>query len=246
MRTTLPPRTCGDCLTNVYESPALLRQYLDFHFRSSEPEYLPLHPVDDELLDYPARCAEVVLEYAENRGRALDLGCAVGGSSFALATGFDEVIGIDFSHAFVDTAAEMAETGSFRLSEEAYVPPSDVRKCTPRFQQGDACALSPELGVFDGLLMANLLCRLPDPAACLKGLRNFTRSGSVMVFTTPCSWEERFTPREKWLEPMLEGMETHLGEWCDLLETDDIPFILRDHQRRAQYTVALLTVWRVR
>lgn len=229
----------------MYESPALLRQYLDFHFRSSEPDYLPLHPVTEEVLDYPSRCAEVVLEYTEGRERALDLGCAVGGSSFALATGFEEVIGIDFSHSFVQTAEAMASTGSFRLSETEYRPPSEPRKCTPSFQQGDACALSPDLGVFDGLLMANLLCRLPDPAACLTGLRTLTRPGSVMVFTTPCSWEESFTPRDKWLDPMLEGMQTHLGPWCELLETDDIPFVLRDHERRAQYTVALLTVWRV-
>ena len=36
--------------------------------------------------------------------RALDVGCAVGGASFHLSTDFAEVVGIDFSHAFVDMA----------------------------------------------------------------------------------------------------------------------------------------------
>lgn len=39
--------------------------------------------------------------------RALDVGCSVGGASFELARSFDEVVGIDFSHAFVDAANKM-------------------------------------------------------------------------------------------------------------------------------------------
>ena len=40
-------------------------------------------------------------------GRALDIGCAVGASSFGLADRYEEVIGIDFSHAFVNAAKRM-------------------------------------------------------------------------------------------------------------------------------------------
>lgn len=232
-------------MTKVYESPELLQQYLDFHFRSHEADYLPFHEFPEEWREYPSRCAEVLLEYTGGGGRALDLGCAVGGSSFALAADFEEVIGIDFSHAFVDTAAELASAGHFRLSEQTYTLTSEPRKCTPSFQQGDACSLSPDLGIFDGILMANLLCRLPDPEACLQGLKSHTEPGSILVFTTPCSWDEQFTPREKWLDPMMDGLHLHLDSWCTLEEEDNIPFILKDHQRRAQYTVALLSVWRV-
>ena len=35
---------------------------------------------------------------------AMDLGCAVGGAAFELARAFDNVLGIDYSHAFVDAA----------------------------------------------------------------------------------------------------------------------------------------------
>lgn len=35
---------------------------------------------------------------------AIDVGCAVGGASFELARSFDRVIGIDYSHAFVNAA----------------------------------------------------------------------------------------------------------------------------------------------
>ena len=40
------------------------------------------------------------------------MGCAVGRSTFELATDFDEVIGIDFSQAFIDKARDMARDGS--------------------------------------------------------------------------------------------------------------------------------------
>ena len=39
--------------------------------------------------------------------RALDLGCAVGRASFELARYFEDVVGVDYSQAFVDTANEL-------------------------------------------------------------------------------------------------------------------------------------------
>jgi 2-polyprenyl-3-methyl-5-hydroxy-6-metoxy-1,4-benzoquinol methylase len=39
----------------------------------------------------------------------LDVGCAVGGASFELARHFREVVGIDFSRAFVQAAKLMKE-----------------------------------------------------------------------------------------------------------------------------------------
>lgn len=41
----------------------------------------------------------------------MDIGCAVGRSTFELATQFGEVLGIDFSAAFVDKCNELKENG---------------------------------------------------------------------------------------------------------------------------------------
>ncbi|MDA3872867.1 MAG: methyltransferase [Kiritimatiellae bacterium] len=232
-------------MTDSYESEALLGQYLDFHYRSTDPDYLPHHPLPVGVLEYPRRCAEVLLKSSTRFERALDLGCAVGGSSFALATRFEEVVGIDFSHAFIDATLQLADTGRFRHSETVYTLPSDIRKCAPSFMRGDACNLQEDLGEFDAILMANLLCRLPDPARCLNGLRRHTRSGSLLFFTTPCSWDETFTPRDNWLWPTLEGLHSHLDPWCECLDVFDMPFVLRDHPRRAQFTIAQASLWRV-
>ena len=43
--------------------------------------------------------------------RALDIGCAVGRSSFELAREFQEVIGIDYSQSFVDACDHMKNLG---------------------------------------------------------------------------------------------------------------------------------------
>ena len=88
--------------------------------------------------------------------RALDVGCAVGGSSFQLTKYCDEVVGLDFSHAFVNAAREMQHQGQKKFSylkqgtifleDEAQVEKSlDRSKVT--FIQGDACNLDPALGL---------------------------------------------------------------------------------------------------
>lgn len=61
-------------------------------------------------LDAPRACADTLATWAARMSvdagaaRALDLGCAVGGASFALARVFGEVVGVDISARFVEVA----------------------------------------------------------------------------------------------------------------------------------------------
>ena len=70
------------------------------------------------------------------------------------------------------------------------------------FFQGDACSLSDYtenkkgFGTFDGVIMSNLLCRLPDPLACLNAMPMLVNKGGVVVIVTPFTW--------------LEGMYVHM------------------------------------
>ena len=43
--------------------------------------------------------------------RALEVGCSVGQSSFEMAQGFSEVVGLDYSWAFVNKCQELKTTG---------------------------------------------------------------------------------------------------------------------------------------
>ncbi len=48
--------------------------------------------------------------------RALDIGCAVGRSTFELATEFEEVVGIDYSSAFIAKCQQLKITGESEYS----------------------------------------------------------------------------------------------------------------------------------
>ena len=75
-----PPTTQASAVG--YESDKLLSEYMMLHFGTSD-DVLPFEAVPREWLGFPQRCAQLVERWAGKlglpRGRALDIGCAVGG-----------------------------------------------------------------------------------------------------------------------------------------------------------------------
>lgn len=91
--------------TSVYETDDLLGMYLGLHFpRSGSKE--SVQPIMDHegapihALRFPQRVAELLIALNPHRtnNRVLDIGCAVGGSSFELAKFFDHVEAFDFRY----------------------------------------------------------------------------------------------------------------------------------------------------
>src|SRR5690606_28064064 len=126
-----------------------------------------------DSVDFPKRCITETLDWSKvpPGARALDIGCAVGGACFALSSRCAEVVGVDFSAAFIRAAQQLAEEGeiAYRIKEtgERYRPavarlPNDARPERVHFEVGDAEALRNDLGRFDVVLACNLLCRLPE------------------------------------------------------------------------------------
>lgn len=97
---------------NPYESDALLQQYLVFHYASAKEQF-PYDFGGADALGFPERCALSGPDYdrLSSGGGALDLGCAVGRSSFELARRFARVIGIDYSQGFIDAANRLKLDG---------------------------------------------------------------------------------------------------------------------------------------
>ena len=58
----------------------------------------------------------IIVLQAEVISRAFDIGCAVGRSTFELARGFNEVIGLDYSNAFIAKCQEMKMKGQAEYS----------------------------------------------------------------------------------------------------------------------------------
>jgi putative 4-mercaptohistidine N1-methyltranferase len=242
-------------MSAIYESDKLLAEYLLFHFGTAD-EILPpsrTWPAGmREALDFAKRTPAHFSEGTVKRG--LDLGCAVGQSAFEMARSCDEVVGIDFSHAFI-RAAEALRKGAalgYERREEAALttplqarPPSGVDGGKLRFLQGDAMNLPEDLGSFDRLHAANLLCRLPQPKRLLDRLPALVNPGGELVLATPCTWLEEFTPPENWpVAGTFEWLHESLTPAFALIRRAEEPFLIRETARKFQWTTSLVTVWR--
>ncbi|KAL5008225.1 hypothetical protein ScPMuIL_013806 [Solemya velum] len=220
-----------------------------------------------DSLDFPKRCAEVCLKYgkgcSEVPSRALDIGCAVGRSSFELAAHYEEVIGIDYSQNFVQTCNYLKRTtkmfysvvdeGDIKTKLLAKIPVhTDTKRVS--FEQGDACQLRSDLGQFGCVLAANLICRLYEPLKFLDRLGDLVAVGGILVITAPYTWLPEFCDKAKWLGgyyttsgdpvPGIAALKIFLGPRFDLLESSDMPFFIRETARKNQWSVANLTVWK--
>jgi putative 4-mercaptohistidine N1-methyltranferase len=242
-----------------YESDDAVAQYLLFHYGTPE-QICPLLPEARAACGFPARCVSESIKHLDlrRRDRALDLGCAVGRSSFELARHFDDVLGLDFSSRFVDEAERMRRDrgATVRVPREGtlfdevkLVLLDDVRGENVRFARGDACDLPADLGTFDFVLMANLIDRLPDPAKCLARLSSLISPGGWLVITSPYTWLEEYTPRDKWLDSgtgTLAGLRSHLAPGFTEHKVFDLPFLIREHRRKFQWSIAEVSLWQRR
>ncbi|MDP0491308.1 MAG: putative 4-mercaptohistidine N1-methyltransferase [Verrucomicrobiota bacterium JB023] len=235
---------------NIYETGKLLSEYLLFHYARPE-EVLPWAFGPQDALDYAVRVTKPFgLEQVD---RGLDVGCAVGRSSYEMSRYCKEVIGIDYSHAFIKAAEDIKE-GACKIQrlEEGMIE-TDLEVALPRgidssrvsFEQGDAMNLRSDLGSFDRVLAANLICRLPEPDRFLDRLPGLLNPGGELVLATPCTWLEEFTPPGNWpTGRTLEWLKHRLLEDFELLEETNEPFLIRETARKFQWTVALITKWR--
>lgn len=240
--------------TPLYESQRLLSEYLLFHY--GEAEEILAHPsLPADAVNFAQRTVtEMLPPGISHGGQALDLGCAVGRSSFELSQSFDEVVGIDYSHNFIQAANRLlaGESLPYQRHEEGRhystlhaVAPANSRTERIRFAQGDAMNLPENLGQFDLVHAANLICRLTDPDLLLQRLPSLVKSGGRLILTTPCTWLEDFTPSEKWPSgSTLDWLKSHLSSSFELEETKDLPFLIREHSRKYQHTIAQGSRWR--
>jgi len=261
-----------------YETRKMVDQYLGFHFPASQsseaPAMISHSQAPEHALRFPQRVANLLIEAtsagsSNSKLRALDVGCAVGGTSFELAAGgFDEVVGLDFSAGFIEAAQRMQQgedirfkvplEGELQATVSAQHEPNVDAAARGRtsFIVGDACRLTEaDLGRFDGAVLANLLCRLPDPLACLDGLQAVIKPGGTVVIVTPFSWLEDFTPKSQWLGGYVDpsGVRVDSKEQLQLqmekrgftkLSEKQMPLLIREHRRKYQYVVSEATVWR--
>jgi len=221
-----------------YENEKVLSDYLLMHYGEHD-QRMPWSIGKLAALDFPK---QTVSYFTQKRvDLSLDLGCAVGASTFHLSKTSGKVIGIDFSKQFIDTANRIKEEGEieYQFQEEgvhflpavARVPEGAVTE-NVSFAEGDAMNLPEGFKGFDRVHAANLICRLPDPMKLINRLPSLVKQGGELVLATPFSWSEEFTAKEnipqgdswEWLKSLLE-------KDFECINHSDEVFTIRDHVR---------------
>lgn len=250
-----PPPTS---VVSHYEEDVLLAQYAEFHYGKS---YF-------DVPNFPAAVARIALDamHGKPHRRALDIGCAVGRTSFELARGgFEAVTGIDFSARFINLADELMRHGLVRYAltdegelqafREVTLDQLGFAESSGRvaFWQDDACNLKDVYREYDLVVAANLIDRLYDPHKFLTGIGQRIVPGGVLVISSPYTWLEEHTPRPQWLGGFKKDGEryTTLDALNEFLAPDfvplgaprEVPFVIRETARKFQHTVAQVTCW---
>ena len=245
--------------TNIYNTDTIISQYCHFGWGENALG----------VENYPAHCARIALSYMKEnpKRKAFDIGCAIGRSSFELARGFDEVIGVDFSARFIQEAESLKENGVLRYTmptegelenfHEVKLSDFDLEEERNKvsFWQADACNLKPIYKDFDLIFGGNLIDRLYDPKKFLDSLASRMNEGGILILTSPYTWQEESTPKEKWIGgykrdgenvTTLDGLKEILGNDFELIDTKDVPFVIQETARKHQHTIAHMTVWQKR
>ena len=86
----------------------------------------------------------------------------------------------------------------------------------------------------------------------LSQLSRLVKSGGQLILTSPYTWSLEYTPLDEWIggcavngleRSTLGGLkEALLGEFT-LVTTRDLPFLIREHARKFQWSVAQASVW---
>lgn len=250
---------------DYYESDLGVAEYLLFHYGTLE-QTLSFRNWPGDGHDYPTRCVREGLAGFAPPPKAelvcaLDVGCSVGRGSFELARTCDKVVAIDLSKRFIATAQQIQRDGFLdfdRVDEgdrttrcRVAVSP-EIDRARVRFEVGDALQLPASLGMFDVVFAANLIDRLPKPAQFIARCKTLVKPGGILVLSSPYTWLEAHAPREEWLGGQIEN-NSAVPTWqkiADLLQPEftlrrrhDLPFLLREHSRKFQWSIAELTVF---
>ena len=74
----------------------------------------------------------------------------------------------------------------------------------------------------------------------------------LLVLLSPYTWLEDYTPKENWLGGYikdnkevytLDTLKEHLKDF-ELLETIDVPFVIKETSRKYQHTISEMTIWK--
>ena len=241
---------------NIYETNKLVSQYCEFQYGK---EHFGVQ-------NFSLACANIAKNYINKGQKALDIGCATGRLSFELAKYFEHVDGIDFSASFIDVGVKLKKHGelfykSYNEGELFTNELIDINslgyesiKNKVDFHQGDACNLKDKFNSYDMIIASNLIDRLYQPKLFLNDISHRLNDHGILILTSPYTWLEEYTKKENWLGGFkdennnkiytIDTLKDIFKEKFDLVHTQDVPFLIKETQRKYQHTLSQLSVWR--
>ena len=243
-----------------YNTVQFQHQYVDFHFGKEQH-----FGIDN----FAYKCIEVIKHYviSSNFDKVLDIGCAVGRSSFELAKIANSVDALDFSSKLLEVPLALQSEKTIRYSvtwegditELKEIKLSDFDeylgiKNKIRFSQADACNLEPHYSGYDLVFAGNLIDRLHTPQKFLEDIKERLTPSGYLAIASPYTWLEEHTPKENWLggfsskteedKTTLDGLIDHLSPEFELKFTEDVPFVIRETKRKFQHSISQMTIWK--
>jgi len=242
----------------VYEEDRMLSQYCEFHYGG---EYF-------SVANYPKAIVDIALRYTQGlpKNSSLDIGCSVGRASFELAKHYAQVTGLDFSARFINLAHRLRTEGKLRYTiadegelvsyKEVTLKGLGLNESNKNilFLQADACNLKERFKGYDLIIAANLIDRLNAPEKFLSILHRRVNSGGIVIIASPYTWLVEFTEKNAWLGGFkkdgenvttLAGLHGVLDEHFErIAEPVEVPFVIRETQRKFQHTLSEVTIWR--
>jgi hypothetical protein len=72
-----------------------------------------------------------------------------------------------------------------------------------------------------------------------------------LLIASPYTWLSEFTPTQEWLGAIqtwsetttLRAIQEKLGNEFELVSSKDLPFLIREHARKYQWSVAQASLW---
>ncbi|MCK5913923.1 MAG: putative 4-mercaptohistidine N1-methyltransferase [Desulfuromusa sp.] len=251
------------------KKPDIAAQYARYGTDAAVAQYCDAHYGSDNfgVANFPQKMVQIcTAALAEKpQGTALDLGCAVGRTSFELATHFDQVTGIDLSSRFIDIAQRIQKSGKicYQLPEEGdiisdhevFLADLNLAETASKitFTQGNARYLEECFCDYDLVLASNLIDRCPEPRKFLAGVHQRLVIGGLLVIASPYNWLEHYTPHKQWLggrfragTPLtsLEGLKKKLSKHFTMIDKpQDVEFVIRETARTFHHNISQVTTW---
>lgn len=182
------------------------------HLSSYARDHYAAHDAQDTDLPEPGGAERLLraglAAIGDATGPALDIGCATGGNSLALAeSGFSPVVGLDMSAPLIRMAARTAATGIARYGrrrggtayERREVRVPHQNRSAVRFVLGDALQIPFAPASFGLISAINVLDCVADPARLVQEMARVLKPGGWLIAATPFDWSPNATPADAWM-----------------------------------------------